>query len=233
MVTPARRRLDHVDAMCPVKQAGVISTHTLVTFAPTAASVISGAVLLLLHVYRLGFSCSFVSSCVLTYACRDLSWRGSPASTGAGSSRSGCYLAGVALVRPGWSRFARDVVRSGSDNACGVYLTHMLVITALAWLGRKHLDAVLSWPLLCLLTVGIVVACCVPATALLARTQQAPRRELDGQGQRGALGGLAAAAHRSHLTEAPRDAAAGAPPSRLAGKGLGGTAPRLIACGAP
>jgi peptidoglycan/LPS O-acetylase OafA/YrhL len=117
-----------------------------------------------------------------------------------------CYLAGVALVRPGRSRFTRAAVRSGSDNAYGVYLTHMLVITALAWLGWKHLDAVLPWPLLCLLTVGIV-ACCVPATALLARTplavpltgrrrvpwrrprtQQTPRRDLDGQGQRGAPG---------------------------------------------
>lgn len=386
MVATARRRLDHVDAMRPVKQAGVISTHTLVTFAPAAASVSSGAVLLLLHVSRLGFF--FVSSCMLTYAYRDLSWRGLPrfyrrrlvsvgvpylcwtlvyfffllptahyhgtgptlrglavmAGTGyyqlyfllvimqfymvfplvlvllrrtAGHhglvvaaaalaqaamsvlthwhmlppllqrhspqdalsyvfyltggcvvachldqadawvrrharlvlaltavsalaaegvyflARYGvttvlgatsdpfqpsvipfnvgaiacCYLAGVALVRPGRSRFTRAAVRSGSDNAYGVYLTHMLVITALAWLGWRHLDAVLPWPLLCLLTVGIVVACCVPATALLARTplavpltgrrrvpwrrprtQQAPRRELDGQGQRGGLG---------------------------------------------
>ncbi len=28
----------------------------------------------------------------------------------------------------------------------------------------------IPWPLLCLLTVGIVFACCVPLTALLART---------------------------------------------------------------
>ncbi|HEX6989620.1 MAG TPA: acyltransferase [Bacillota bacterium] len=62
--------------MRPVKQAGVISTHTLVTFAPAAASVSSGAVLLLLHVSRLGFF--FVSSYMLTYAYRDLSWRGLP-----------------------------------------------------------------------------------------------------------------------------------------------------------
>src|SRR5579859_2581874 len=60
----ARRRLDHVDAMRPVKQAGVISTHSVLYFAPAAASVGSGAALLLLHVSREGF---FVSSCMLTY----------------------------------------------------------------------------------------------------------------------------------------------------------------------
>jgi peptidoglycan/LPS O-acetylase OafA/YrhL len=80
------------------------------------------------------------------------------------------YLAGVALVRPGRSRFTRAVVRSGSDNAFGIYLTHMLVITVLLWLGWRNLDAVVPWPLLCLLTVGIIIACCVPLTALLART---------------------------------------------------------------
>ena len=62
----ARRRLDHVDAMRPVKQAGVISTHSVLYFAPAAASLSSGAALLLLHVSREGFF--FVSSCMLTYA---------------------------------------------------------------------------------------------------------------------------------------------------------------------
>ena len=81
-----------------------------------------------------------------------------------------CYLAGVALVRPGRSRFASAVVRSGSDNAYGIYLTHMLVITTLLWLGWKNLGAVIPWPLLVLLTVGIIFACCVPLTALLAST---------------------------------------------------------------
>ena len=45
----ARRRLDHVDAMRPVKQAGVLSTHTVLYLAPAAASLSSGAALLLLH----------------------------------------------------------------------------------------------------------------------------------------------------------------------------------------
>ncbi len=62
--------------MRPVKQAGVVSTHTIVNFAPAAASVNSGAALLLLHVSRLGFF--FVSACMLTYTYAELSWRGLP-----------------------------------------------------------------------------------------------------------------------------------------------------------
>jgi hypothetical protein len=42
-----RPRLDQVDAMRPMKQAGVLSTHVLAFFAPAAASVNSGAALLL------------------------------------------------------------------------------------------------------------------------------------------------------------------------------------------
>src|ERR1700685_1072237 len=62
----AGRRLDQVDAMRPIKQAGVISTHSVLFFAPAAASVSSNAVLLLLHVSREGFF--FISACMLTYA---------------------------------------------------------------------------------------------------------------------------------------------------------------------
>jgi hypothetical protein len=70
----ARRRLDHVDAMRPVKQAGVISTHAILYFAPAAASAGSGAALLLLHVSREGFF--FISACMLTYAYADLNRAG-------------------------------------------------------------------------------------------------------------------------------------------------------------
>jgi peptidoglycan/LPS O-acetylase OafA/YrhL len=62
----AGRRLDQVDAMRPVKQAGVIGTHVVLYFAPAAASVASGAALLLLHLSREGFF--FISACMLTYA---------------------------------------------------------------------------------------------------------------------------------------------------------------------
>jgi peptidoglycan/LPS O-acetylase OafA/YrhL len=348
MVTP-RRRLDHVDAMRPVKQAGVISTHAILFFAPAAASVSSGAALLLLHVSREGFF--FVSASMLMYAYPRLGradlpryyWRrfvsvGAPylcwtliyflflmpsahyhgagqalgglaamARTGyfqlyfllvimqfylvfplvamlmrrtrghhglvvaaavaaqvaitiathwrllpAGLERysqqdalsyllylvGGCvvachleqvdawvrrharrillltvasalaaeavywladngvtstlgggtdafqpsvipfnvgaiacgYLAGVALVRPGRSRATKAAVRAGVDDAYGIYLSHLLVLTTLSWLGWGRLSAVVPWPVLCLLTVGIVVAVCGPLTELLART---------------------------------------------------------------
>src|SRR6478609_5147924 len=62
----AGRRLDQVDAMRPLKQVGVVSTHTIITFAPVGAAVLSNATLLLLHVSREVFF--FISACMLTYA---------------------------------------------------------------------------------------------------------------------------------------------------------------------
>jgi peptidoglycan/LPS O-acetylase OafA/YrhL len=345
----ARRRLDHVDAMRPVKQAGVISTHSVLYFAPAAASLGSGAALLLLHVSREGFF--FVSSCMLTYAYAGLNrsqlgrfyWRrflsvGIPylcwsaiyflyhlptahyASVAAAlrglanmmatgyyqlyfllvimqfylvfplvlmllrRTRNhhvlvvavaavaqvalaicmhwnllpavmiefgqqdalsyllylvgGCavafhldqvhtwvcgharlivtltiaaaiaaegiyflaasgvttmlgsgndpfqpsvipfnigavtcgYLAGVALVKPQRSRRVRAAVRSGSDNAYGIYLSHMLFITTLSRVGWGKLSGVIPWPALCLATVAVVFACGAALTGLLART---------------------------------------------------------------
>src|ERR1700722_2454414 len=63
-----RRHLVNVDAMRPVKQIGVVSTHTLLFFAPVAASSAVGASILLLHVTREAFL--FVSACMLTYGYR-------------------------------------------------------------------------------------------------------------------------------------------------------------------
>ncbi len=349
MVPVIRRRLDNVDAMRPVKQAGVVSTHSVLLFAPAAASVSSGAVVLLLHVSREGFF--FVSACMLSYAYRDLHRGGlrryygrrfasvgvpylcwtlvyffflmptahytgaaaalrglaAMAATGyyqlyflvvimqfyvvfplvgallqrtAGHHRlllaasaavqvalcvlahwqllppvmqryvqqdalsyqlylvAGCvtayhleqadawvrrhwrlvlaltaaaalaaegvyflssygvtsalgsgddafqpsvipfnlgaiacgYLAGTALVRPGRSRATRAAVQAGVDDAYGIYLSHMLVLTALGWLGWGNLTATVPWPLLCAAAVAIVAVICVPLTALLART---------------------------------------------------------------
>jgi peptidoglycan/LPS O-acetylase OafA/YrhL len=65
-----RQRLDQVDAMRPMKQAGVISTHVLTYFVPAAASVSTGAVMLLTHFSREGFF--FISAWMLTYAYMDL-----------------------------------------------------------------------------------------------------------------------------------------------------------------
>jgi len=345
----ARRRLDHVDAMRPVKQAGVLSTHTVLYLAPAAASLSSGAALLLLHVSREGFF--FISACMLTYAysgldasglrrfywrrflsvgipylcwtliyflyrlpaahyasvtaaCRGLAtmaatgyyqlyfllvimqfyllfplvllllrrtrghhgavmavavlaqvaiaigmhWNLLPramVSFGQQDALSyllylagGCvvafhldqvhawvcaharliaaltvaaalaaegvyflaaygvtdvlgsgsdpfqpslipfnvgavtcgYLAGVALVRPGRSRRIGAMVRSGSDNAYGIYLSQMIFITTLTWLGWERLTSVVPWPLLCLLTAAFVFTCGMMLTSLLART---------------------------------------------------------------
>ena len=60
------------------------------------------------------------------------------------------YLAGVALVQQGRSRQARAVVRSGSENACGIYLSHMLFIIMLTRVGWGKLTSVIPWPALCL-----------------------------------------------------------------------------------
>jgi peptidoglycan/LPS O-acetylase OafA/YrhL len=80
------------------------------------------------------------------------------------------YLAGVALVRAGRSPRTRAAVRSGSDNAYGIYLTQMLFITTLSWLGWERLTSTVPWPLLCLLTVACVYLGCIALTSLLART---------------------------------------------------------------
>jgi peptidoglycan/LPS O-acetylase OafA/YrhL len=65
-----RQRLDQVDAMRPVKQVGVVSTHAVIFFAPAWASLTAGAGLLLLHVAREAFF--FISACMLTYAYMNL-----------------------------------------------------------------------------------------------------------------------------------------------------------------
>ena len=80
------------------------------------------------------------------------------------------YLIGVALVRPGRSRRERALVRSGSDNAYGVYLAQMIFINGLLWVGWAHLDNTVPWPLVCALTVVIVYLGAFTLTSLLART---------------------------------------------------------------
>jgi peptidoglycan/LPS O-acetylase OafA/YrhL len=65
-----RQRLDQVDAMRPIKQVGVVSTHALIFFSPAYAAAASNAALLLLHVSREAFF--FISACMLTYAYMNL-----------------------------------------------------------------------------------------------------------------------------------------------------------------
>ncbi|HZD66815.1 MAG TPA: acyltransferase, partial [Acidimicrobiales bacterium] len=64
-----RPRLDHVDAMRPVKQGGVVTTHSLLFFAP-AGGIGVGASLLVTHVTRFAFM--FISAAMLVYAYPEL-----------------------------------------------------------------------------------------------------------------------------------------------------------------
>jgi len=64
-----RKRLDHIDAMRPVKQAAVISTHALIFFAPLATSTTVVGLIMLTRFSRDAFL--FVSACMLTYSYKD------------------------------------------------------------------------------------------------------------------------------------------------------------------
>lgn len=64
-----RQRLDHVDAMRPIKQTAVISTHALIYFAPLATSLWASGMLTLTHFSRDSFL--FVSACMLAYSYRE------------------------------------------------------------------------------------------------------------------------------------------------------------------
>jgi hypothetical protein len=61
----ARPRLHHVDAMRPVKQLGVVGTHSLAFFAPAAGYAV-GASVMVTHVTRFAFM--FISAAMLVYA---------------------------------------------------------------------------------------------------------------------------------------------------------------------
>jgi peptidoglycan/LPS O-acetylase OafA/YrhL len=77
------------------------------------------------------------------------------------------YLVGTFLVRSGRTP---KIVRMGSDNSYGVYLSHMLFIVGLYWLGWQHLTATIPWPLLCLITMPVVYLASFGLTSLLALT---------------------------------------------------------------
>ncbi|MHB1209574.1 MAG: acyltransferase [Acidimicrobiales bacterium] len=67
--TGTRKRLDHIDAMRPIKQAAVISTHALIFFAPVGAGMLTIDGLVLTHFSREAFL--FVSACMLAFSVRD------------------------------------------------------------------------------------------------------------------------------------------------------------------
>lgn len=60
-----RPRLHHVDAMRPIKQLGVVTTHAFAFFAP-ATGIAVGASVLVTHVTRFAFI--FISAAMLVYA---------------------------------------------------------------------------------------------------------------------------------------------------------------------
>ncbi len=70
MPAASRPRLAHVDAMRPLKQVAVVSTHCMLFFAP-AASALAGGALTVTHFARFAFL--FLSSAMLVYAYPSLS----------------------------------------------------------------------------------------------------------------------------------------------------------------
>jgi peptidoglycan/LPS O-acetylase OafA/YrhL len=68
-VKGTRKRLEHIDAMRPIKQAAVISTHSLIFFAPIGTSVLATGLIMLTRFSRDAFL--FVSACMLAYSYRD------------------------------------------------------------------------------------------------------------------------------------------------------------------
>ena len=68
-VRGTRKRLDHIDAMRPIKQAAVISTHALIYFSPVGAGLLTIDGLVLTHFSREAFL--FVSACMLAFSYRD------------------------------------------------------------------------------------------------------------------------------------------------------------------
>ncbi len=138
-----RKRLDHIDAMRPIKQAGVVSTHTLLAFAP-AASLATGASLQLLHVTREAFL--FVSACMLTYSYREL--------------ESGRFATG-ALARYGWRRFVAVgvpylcwtviyffVTLPNVSSGVGGDLGHLLYLTGTGYYQLYYLIVIMEFYLI-------------------------------------------------------------------------------------
>ena len=80
------------------------------------------------------------------------------------------YLLGVWLVGRGRSARTRRLTKTGSDDSYGIYLAQLVFITVLGWLGWRHLNTAIPWPILSLITVAIVFLACIALTELLART---------------------------------------------------------------
>ena len=74
------------------------------------------------------------------------------------------------LVGRGRSARTRSLTKTGSDDSYGIYLAQLVFITVLGWVGWRHLNTAIPWPILSLITVAIVFLACIALTELLART---------------------------------------------------------------
>lgn len=79
------------------------------------------------------------------------------------------YLLGVYLVDRRRSTTVRAMIKSGSDDSYGIYLAQMVFIVALTSVGWRHLDSVLPWPLVVVVTASLVFGACILLTSVLAR----------------------------------------------------------------
>ncbi|HWE10701.1 MAG TPA: acyltransferase [Solirubrobacteraceae bacterium] len=145
-----RARLTHVDAMRPVKQLGVVSTHSLQWFAP-AANIGVGAGLMLTHVTRFAFM--FISAAMLVYAYPDVGrggwrtfWRRRLLAVALPYVTWTVVYFALGIVQSGWvGSITGDAERLGSLLLTGydqlyfliVLLQFYLVYPAFLWLVRR------------------------------------------------------------------------------------------------
>jgi peptidoglycan/LPS O-acetylase OafA/YrhL len=123
------------------------------------------------------------------------------------------YLIGVALVSPDRSRRMVVLAHRGSDDSYGVYLAQLLFIDALIWIGWRHLNNVVPWPIVLVITVPLVFLLCSVLTEVLART---PISEaLTGRKQEPWHTLVPGWVHRSRDATAPREAPDAPPPEAL------------------
>lgn len=110
------------------------------------------------------------------------------------------YLIGVALMHARRSPRTRLLVQAGADNSYGVYLSQVLVLTAVTWLGWGRLTNVMPWPVVTLGAAIVVFGLATALTAILSRLPGA--RALAGRPRQAWRGGV------------PLQAASRQPPAR-------------------
>jgi peptidoglycan/LPS O-acetylase OafA/YrhL len=123
------------------------------------------------------------------------------------------YLVGVALVSPDRSRRTVVLAHMGSDDSYGVYLAQVLFIDALIWVGWRHLNNVVPWPIVLVVTVPLVFLLCCALTEVLARTPVA--EALTGRKQEPWHTLVPGWVRRSRDASAPKDAPDAPPPETL------------------